>query len=396
LKIVYFSYLYDIGGVSAGSANKALGFVGGLRKLGHEVSIYWRSVQPEDLKGVSMRMRIRNRLKNRFSKTIRDPKAVLMNLPNLFREYRILKREKPDLLFLRSEVYNFSANLAAKWLSIPVALEVDCPTAYEYRRMVVQDRIILPVLPEWIERWNWKVGRAVITISDLLKDYLVCRGVPADRITVVPNGADPDAFKPAPGAGEVRNRFGILDRAVVVGWIGSLYGWSGLENLLAVSQRILDLRKNAVLLFIGGGRNREVIEQTFRHGDVGTRVFTTGTVPYGAVPEFVNAMDVVIVPYPRREFWYPSSMKLFEYMAAQKAVVASAVPQVDGVIRDGENGFLYDPENLGEFADRVLRLVDSPALREKLAVNARKTVLEKYTWVGHARKMEAVFGKILA
>jgi glycosyltransferase involved in cell wall biosynthesis len=109
----------------------------------------------------------------------------------------------------------------------------------------------------------------------------------------------------------------------------------------------------------------------------------------------VDAMDIVIAPYPRLSFWYPSSMKVFEYMSSQKAVLASAVGQVCEIIQDGENGFLFDPEDMDAFIAKVLRLVDDKNLRIRLARNARKTVLEKYTWVGHARTMEGVFCEVI-
>jgi glycosyltransferase involved in cell wall biosynthesis len=395
LKIVYFSYLYDIRGVSAGSANKAIGFLSGLRSLGHETVLCWRSPQPEDGQSGSLRRKVRGGMKRIFSRYVHDPKKIAMNIPWFFAELVILRREKPDVLFLRSELYNVSAMLAAKTLGIPVVLEVDCPTAYEHRRMVTLRRAIPPRIPEWFERWNWRECRAIITISDLLKQYMVERGVPARKITVVPNGADPNVFRPRAGAGAVRRRLGIPPDAVILGWIGSLVGWSGLENLLAVSRRILELRRSAVFLFVGGGRNEEAIRGAFRVEDIGKRVFMTGTVPYADVPRFLNPMDVVIVPYPKREFWYPSSMKLFEYMASAKAVVASAVPQVDEVIRDGENGFLFDPEDPGAMTAKILRLVDSPRLRRKLAVNGRSMVLKSYTWTGHAGKMEAVLSETI-
>jgi glycosyltransferase involved in cell wall biosynthesis len=395
LKIAYFSYLYDIKGISAGSANKALGFTDGLRSLGHDVSVHWLSVQPEDLEGDSIRLKIRGRLKKRFSSLVHDPKKLLGNLPGAVREYRILRSERPDALFLRNELYNFSAGFVARLLRIPVVLEVDCPAAFEHRKMALHKRLTPPLIPEAIERWNWKNSRAIITISDLLKEYMVRAGVPPEKITVVPNGADPGVFRPRAGAAETRRNLGIPGNAVVVGWIGSLFGWSGLENLLAISRRLLELRGGVVLLFVGGGRNREVIESHFRREDLGVRVFCTGTVPYGDVPRFLNVMDVVVVPYPRHPFWYPSSMKLFEYMSARKAVVASDVPQVRDVIRDGWNGFLFDPDDAGDFSGKVLRLADSAALRRRFAGRARRTILESYTWIGHARRMEAVFRDVL-
>ena len=395
MKIVYFSYLYDIKGISAGSANKALGFLGGLRQLGHDVRLFWREVQPDAFEGDSIRLRIRSRLKGRFSKILHDPNAVLKNGGYFFKDLDILRHEKPDLLFLRSELYNVSAQAAAGCLRLPVVLEADCPTAYERRYMSKLDFAALPVLPEWTERWNCKACRAIITISDVLKAHLIRYGIPPSKITVVPNGADPDKFRPHPGADRIRGRLGIPQRAVVIGWMQSGWGLSGIKTWITVARRILDANRDTVFLFIGGGKNQETIETAFGSDPLGRRVFCTGTVPYDQVPAYVNALDIVTVQYPKSELWYPSSMKLFECMAAQKAVVASAVPQVEQVIRDGWNGFLFEQDNLDEFAGKVLKLVGSPAFRRKFAANARKTVLDSYTWIHQASKMEAVFREVL-
>jgi len=83
-------------------------------------------------------------------------------------------------------------------------------------------------------------------------------------------------------------------------------------------------------------------------------------------------MDVVVVPYPKLDFWYPSSMKLFEYMSAGKAVVASNVEQVKDVIQDGVNGCLFDPDQAEMFERKVLQLVQNPKFRKRTGSNARK------------------------
>lgn len=394
MKITYFSYLYDIKGVSAGSANKAIGFIGGLRALGHDATIFWRSVQPEDIEGDSVRLRLRGLLKNVFSYFVHDVRRFLSNIRYFIQEMRILRHERPDVLLLRSELYNVSANLAARLCGIPVVLEVDCPTAYEHRHMSGKDKLQLPVLPEWIERWNWRVSHALIALSAIMRDYLVQMGVPTDKITVIPNGADPDNFRPNVGGEALRRQYGFQDK-VVIGWIGSLFGWEGLDNLLMMARKILKSRSDVAFLFVGGGKNKDVMERTFEAEDIGTRVVLTGTVPYSDVPPYIDAMDIVLAPYPKLDFWYPSSMKVFEYMSSQKAVVASAVGQLCEIIQDGKNGFLFDPENMEEFLQKVLRLVENTRLRETVAKNARQTVLDEYTWVGHARKMETIMEQIV-
>lgn len=393
MKITYFSYLYDIRGVSAGSANKAIGFIAGLNALNQKAKIFWRMDQPEDFKGESIRLKIRDDMKTRFSRFVHDPKRLLKNVRFMIEEYAILRHEKPQILLLRNELYIFSGSWIARLLHVPVVLEVDSPTAWEYRFRSGHDRIKLPILPEWIERWNWYHCRHIITISDVLKAYLIQQGLSEEKITVIPNGADPQKFKPGLKGRQIRDRFGIKDK-VVIGWAGSLYGWSGLEHLLEMTKHVMSVRENVVFLFIGGGKNKQVMENTFDAGDRHKRIFTTGTVAYDDVPDFVDAMDIVIVPYPKFDFWYPSSMKLFEYMSASKPVVASAVDQVKDVIRDGENGLLFNPNNLDEFIKKVLLLVDNPILRRKLGQNARKTVLEKYTWTGHAKKMLELFKRV--
>jgi glycosyltransferase involved in cell wall biosynthesis len=395
MKITYFSYLYDIRGVSAGSANKAIGFIRGLNEQGHEAKIYWRSVQPEDLAGASIKQQLRDRLKTLLSRYVHDFRRWFANFRYYKEELAILQKDQPDILFLRSELYIWSAMRAARHLHIPVVLEVDCPTAFEHRYMSGRDKLKLGPLPEWIERWNWNHSKAIIAISNILRDYLIQQGMSAEKIIVIPNGADPEQFKPGCADEALRRRFPIQDK-VVIGWVGSLVGWSGLEKLLEVAREVLAMRPQASFMFVGGGKNQAVIEQTFAAEDIGRRVFTTGTVAWDSVPAYVDLMDITIAPYPKLDFWYPSSMKVFEYMAAQKTVIASNVGQIGEVIQDGVNGLLFDPDNRDEFLHKVLQAVDNSELRRRLSQEARAEVLRKYTWYIHAGTMAELMKRVLA
>ena len=91
------------------------------------------------------------------------------------------------------------------------------------------------------------------------------------------------------------------------------------------------------------------------------------------------------------DFWYPSSLKLFEYMASGKAVIASAVDQITDVIQDGKNGCLFDPDNPDELTAKVLDLVDHPSKRLRIGREARQTALDNYTWDIQAAKMARIF-----
>jgi len=395
MKITYFNYLYDIEGVSAGSAVKAKEFVSALRNLGHEVTLHWRHPQaiPQEERS-DIRTRLRNRLKTCLAPSVHEPKKLMRNAKNLLEEAHILRTEKPDLLFSRLELLYLSSLLVAKWRRIPFVVEADCPPAWEFKHQFGKNFVHMPGVLELVDWINLRLADSIIVISSELKRYYERQGIPGEKMTVIPNGADPEKFRPQAKDPEIWRACGGPGRTVV-GWIGSLAGWSGLENLISVAHEILDIRDQVCFLFVGGEPNYSALKESFKDHGLGKRVILPGRVPHSEVPRYLSVMDVVIAPYPRTEFWYPSSMKLFEYMASGKAILASGVAQIVNVIQDGRNGHLFDPEDRQDFLNKLLHLIDHQKHREALGQQARQDVIDQYSWEGHARKMVEVFERVL-
>jgi glycosyltransferase involved in cell wall biosynthesis len=103
----------------------------------------------------------------------------------------------------------------------------------------------------------------------------------------------------------------------------------------------------------------------------------------------------VLAPYPKLAFWYASSMKIFEYMAAGKTVLATDVGQVGEIITDGVNGFLFDPDHEGELREKIVTLVDSAEARQRVGAQARRDIEQKWNWDNNAKQMLAVFAEAL-
>ena len=99
--------------------------------------------------------------------------------------------------------------------------------------------------------------------------------------------------------------------------------------------------------------------------------------------------DILIAPYEAQEFFYLSPIKIFEYMAVGRAVVAAQVGQIREVIRDGVNGVVYDPSAPGALGERLVDLVDHPEVRRRLGEAARLTVENRYTWRANAEGVAA-------
>jgi glycosyltransferase involved in cell wall biosynthesis len=117
-----------------------------------------------------------------------------------------------------------------------------------------------------------------------------------------------------------------------------------------------------------------------------------GLIPHADVPRYMAAADVAIVPYPKmdRENWL-SPLKLFEYMASGKAIVASSVGQVAEIIQHEKNGLLVPPGNAGIMADAIKRLISDGELQMQLGQQARHDVIQKHSWETYITHLEGVF-----
>ncbi|MDZ7267419.1 MAG: glycosyltransferase family 4 protein [candidate division KSB1 bacterium] len=391
--ITYFSYLWDIEGISAGSAIKAREFLAAMERLGHTTHLHWRVPQPAPHANVAQRAKERL-LKPLLQKYLHEPKRLLRNAKYLWQEQRILTRERPDILLNRLELYTFSALWLARRLGLPLVIEADCPPTHEHMNFYGKEFLHLGNLPMQIEMANLRGADAIIAISNILANYYIERGIAREKIHVIPNAVDAGKFVPRPKDQALLRELGLENRTVI-GWVGSLYGWSGIENLIGMARHLLAHRPQVSFLLVGGGKNKEFFQQQLHTNGYAPRVVLPGTVPHSEVPRYLSCMDIVLAPYPKLDFWYPSSVKLFEYMASGKATVATRVGQVAEIIEEGKNGLLFDPARPGELTEKVLALVDSEEKRRQLGEQARRDVLAKWTWEHMARRMLAVFEEVL-
>jgi starch synthase len=122
------------------------------------------------------------------------------------------------------------------------------------------------------------------------------------------------------------------------------------------------------------------------------KVHITGYVAHEAMPTWLAAADVAVAPYPAlpQELWF-SPLKLYEYMAAGKAIVASAAGQIAEVIEDGHNGRLVRPGNVAELAQAIGELLDDPAGRQELGRAARQQAASQHSWQMYRQRLESLY-----
>jgi glycosyltransferase involved in cell wall biosynthesis len=241
-------------------------------------------------------------------------------------------------------------------------------------------------------RYTYRVAHKVLCVSEPAKSHLVeVWGVDAGKIVVMPNGVDTQLFRPQNDTQTVRASLG-LDGQPVVSFVGSFQLWHGIEQLVESFARVLHEVPQARLLLVGDGPARPNVEDAVRRLGLASNVTITGLVPQAKIPEILAAVDVAVIPYPRlpKELWF-SPLKLYEYMAAGKAIVASASGQITEVVQDGINGLLVSPGDVDEFAQAIARLLKNPAELEWLGKNARRQAVERHSWDEYIHRLEHVY-----
>jgi len=185
--------------------------------------------------------------------------------------------------------------------------------------------------------------------------------------------------------------------AFVVGFVGRIRPWHGLNVLLeafAVA-RAEDPGMRLCVVGDDGGTGRELQEQGRRLG-LDDAVEFTGAIPPEEVPAALGAMDAVAAPYPPLEEFYFSPLKIFEYMAAGKPIVASACGQITDLLDHERTGLLVPPGDVAALAEALLRLRRDPTLAENLGRNARAEAEVRHSWQDRIRTVDELFNSVLA
>ncbi|MFC1922884.1 glycosyltransferase family 4 protein [Chloroflexota bacterium] len=245
-------------------------------------------------------------------------------------------------------------------------------------------------------KFSFDYAQKIICVSEPAKKHLVdVWQVNSEKIVIMPNGVDIASFGIKHSPTDVRTEY-QLDGKMIVSFVGSFQMWHGIDLLVESFAKVLHQLPNSKLLLVGDGPARTSIEEIVNNLGLASSVKITGLVPQKKIPEILSAVDVAVIPYPKlpNELWF-SPLKLYEYMAAGKAIVASSSGQIADVIQDGENGRLVKPGDINDLANVIISLLINPDEREWIGQNARKQAVEQHSWDRYISHLEEIYHSVL-
>jgi len=293
-------------------------------------------------------------------------------------------------------LFSLGAALDCQRLEMPYVLSVDADLLLESDMVGKSLRGLHAGVARWEASLTYKLARKIICVSDAAKQQLVTVWqVDPQKIVVLPNGVDISVFGQEYDPASVRADL-HLGNVPVAGFVGGFQKWHGVELLVEAFARVRQSVPQARLLLVGDGPTRPAVEAMIEKLGLAHAVTITGFVPQVRVPKLLAAMDVAVIPYPQlpQELWF-SPLKLYEYMAAGKAIVASRDGQVAQVIQDGYNGVLVEPGNVQELAMAITALFNNLALRNQFGQNARQQAVDQHSWEETIKKLEDIYYSVL-
>lgn len=297
---------------------------------------------------------------------------------------------QPDFLYERYAANTFAGLAAARRHRVPFVLEVNSPLALEKAE---HDGLFFRRLTRSIERRVCTGASVTLAVSRVLAGILETGGVPKGKIVVMPNGVRREfcvtAEDPAIGRA-FRRRLGIPDDAVVAGFVGWFRAWHGLERLMEAAASPAWRETNVWLVLAGDGPAMPALRALRdSNPDLARRSVLCGAVPRGEIEAALAAFDIAVQPAVTS---YASPMKILEYMAAGRAIVAPGAANVRELLTDGETAVLCPGDenpSTEELGAAVLALARDPDLRRRLGEAARRRIFERgYLWEENARRVE--------
>lgn len=306
----------------------------------------------------------------------------------------VIEEEKPDVLHAHSPALNGLAALqAAKKFNLPVVYEcrafwedaaVDHGTSKE---MGLRYRITRA-----LESKVFREATAVTTICEGLRKDIVERGIPAEKVTVIPNAVDIHHFSVGEQADpDMREKLGLSGKTVL-GFIGSFYAYEGIPLLLEAMPKMVAKDPDIRLLLVGGGPQEELIKSKITELGLQEVVVMTGRVPHSEVQSYYNQVDLFIYPrLPMRLTDLVTPLKPLEAMAQGKLVVASDVGGHQELIRHGENGTLFQADSADELASVVTQQLEGREGWPAMKSNGRAFVEDERNWANSVSRYQKIY-----
>jgi glycosyltransferase involved in cell wall biosynthesis len=332
---------------------------------------------------------------SRQSFLLAKTKPVVRDIYELFRNIRDKSLVEPvfrdnpiDLVYERLFHNKATVSACARKYGIPLIVESNA-SAEERKQFGYTP---FHFVTEHLEKKALQRADAVTVVSTPLKRYYEKLGISPRKIFVLPNGVNEKRFSPENVSRDVRAELGFDDR-VVLGFVGNIHPHHGIELFLPLARAFNSSKRDIRFLIVGAGPGLGQLRAALTCEGLDHLFAFVGPVPNSEVPNYIAAMDICPL---LRSNWYVSPMKILEYGAMGKAIVAPDLENIRDMLVHGETALLFEHGNMSALTRAIQDLVDDPQLRIRLGDSVRRHVLSNHTWTKNGERIMAIYDQIVS
>ena len=387
LKILYICY-EDISGYN-GAIRHITEIVRGLSRNGHRVDL----CVPK-LGKTSDGLALGSNIILRFIPTIpfRVVRPLSYFVISLFYLPWLYFRVNPDTVYVRDIKFTILPVLLSRLNNIPCVLEVNGLTdeAVKIRRVTIWTFRILDI----IHLWNLRKAGHIITVTRGIKKEIIRRyEISNKKITIVNNGVDLTQFKPMDKT-ESKKKVGLSQSYKYIGFVGGLFPWHGLDQLIEVAPHVLRNEPRARFIIVGTGLMDQWLKKMLPMRGLQGEFILTGSVPFQRVPSYINAFDVCIVFFKRVRKDPGDPIKLYEYLACGRPVVASDVPGYGDVVKSVEAGISVNSADPIATAEAILRILGDDEKAAYMGKKGLQNAQAYFSWEKRVKETEQILTEL--
>jgi len=357
-----------------------------LKKLGHEVCIVGPSVTASASFGSdSGALRL---LRKMLPKTIYELLELAYCLLDFSRLVLAVWRFKPSIIYERFNLFTPSGIWVQRLFGLPLISEVNAPLVEERSAF---GGLALQRVARWSQRYVWTNADCVITVTEVLRNIILKYGAAPTNVEVMANGVDLSKFQYDEDVRvSKRTSLGIDDR-FILGFTGFVREWHALENVLNLLP--LPAFTNAVLLIVGDGPAVQDLRDHAERIGVSDRFFVTGIVPREEVSKYISTFDIAL---QARVVEYASPLKVIEYLALGRAIVAPRTPNITEILSDGKNAILFSESDAAEMQSAFESIMKDKQHRDSLQRAAIESIHTLgLTWSRNASRVSTIADRLI-
>lgn len=315
-----------------------------------------------------------------FCRTLFNDLVVCKNLM----DWKLLKSDllqgkNPAFVWEKHDLFFGPGKKLSQKLNVPLISYVHAPVVWEASKWGVK-RYWWGKWLERLEAQSLRKADLVAVVSEEVKEKVMTMGVAEEKILISPMAVEPQLFSENKQLSQEINEAYKLKDKFVIGWTGSFRKFHGLDHVIKAFKKVSDKHPHTILMLVGDGAERQNSERLVKKLGIHDKVIFTGRLKFLEIPQYISLFDVAVVSARSGEGFHYSPLKLREYMAAGKAVLAPNAGEIPSTFQDEQNVKLFNAGNIESLKNGMLFLIENDDKKQEIAQNGKQKILGSGTW----------------